>query len=132
MLFGLKISLAIFQRAAEIPIRPLINDGKCFIYIDDIIIFSSIFNDHTKYIQEVFDALEKYKNKLYTPEERRSKAKEDEPNFFPHTLDWYDGVAYDRRSRKIYIPRKFHSQILIWSSRHQQNFESTKTLRLVA
>jgi len=54
--FGLTNAPATFQRLMEMVLRGL-NWKICLIYLDDIICFSTSFNDHLKRLREVFDRL---------------------------------------------------------------------------
>lgn len=61
--FGLKNSPAIFQRALDDILRQHI--GKiCFIYIDDILIFSETEEEHIQNIETIFTTLEKANMKV--------------------------------------------------------------------
>jgi hypothetical protein len=52
--------------------------------------------------------------KLPTPAEMSESCKQEEKDMKPGTLDWYEGAAYGRMSRRMYIPTKFRLQILLW------------------
>ena len=41
-------------------------------------------------------------------------AKEEEAEMPPGTLDWYDGIAYGRIARRIYIPAPYRERLLLW------------------
>ena len=56
MPFGLTNAPATFQRLMECALAGLVGD-QCLIYLDDIIIFSSTFNEHLKCLACVFDRL---------------------------------------------------------------------------
>ena len=56
MPFGLTNAPATFQRLMECALAGLVGD-QCLIYLDDIIIFSSTFNEHLKRLACVFDRL---------------------------------------------------------------------------
>lgn len=61
--FGLKNAPAIFQRALDDILRELI--GKmCFVYVDDIIIFSKDEQSHLESIKKVFETLEQANMKI--------------------------------------------------------------------
>jgi hypothetical protein len=51
---------------------------------------------------------------LPKPQDMADESKRDEAELPPGTLDWYDNVAYGRKSRKIYIPKKYRVQLLLW------------------
>ena len=51
---------------------------------------------------------------LPSPEEMQSAAKEEEESLPKGTLDWYNGVAYGRVSRRMYIPIPYRYQLLLW------------------
>ena len=61
--FGLKNAPAHFQKMMEIILSGL-HWKRCIIYIDDIILFSTTFDDHLTTIREVFDALTKANLKI--------------------------------------------------------------------
>ena len=56
MPFGLTNAPATFQRLMECTLAGLVGD-QCLIYLDDVIIFSSTFNDHLRRLASVFDRL---------------------------------------------------------------------------
>lgn len=56
MPFGLKSAPATFQRTMENILRG-INNEKCLVYLDDIIIFSTSLQEHISRLREVFDRL---------------------------------------------------------------------------
>lgn len=61
--FGLKNAPAIFQRALDDILRQLI--GKiCYVYVDDIIIFSRDERSHLRHVNEVFETLERAHMKI--------------------------------------------------------------------
>lgn len=61
--FGLKNAPSIFQRALDDILRNHI--GKiCFVYIDDIIIFSKTEDDHVRHIQDIFHTLNRARMKV--------------------------------------------------------------------
>lgn len=55
--FGLKISPTVFQRAIEKALRPLIDQGRVSVYIDDIIIFTDTVSMHLTLLQQVLTLL---------------------------------------------------------------------------
>ena len=57
MPFGLKNSPATFQRAMDDVLRKLIVEGKCLVYIDDVIILGKNLEEHLRNIREVFETL---------------------------------------------------------------------------
>ena len=63
MPFGLKNAPEIFQRAVDDVLREFI--GKiCFVYIDDIIIFSKSEEDHAQYLELIFQTLQQANFKI--------------------------------------------------------------------
>ena len=56
MPFGLTNAPATFQRLMKCTLAGLVGD-QCLIYLDDVIIFSSTFNDHLRRLASVFDRL---------------------------------------------------------------------------
>lgn len=63
MPFGLKNAPATFQRVMDNVLRELL--GKiCFVYMDDIIVFSSSLQEHISNLQTIFITLEKYNLKI--------------------------------------------------------------------
>lgn len=61
--FGLKNGPAIFQRTLDDILRDF--TGKiCYVYIDDIIIFSKTEEDHIRHLNIVFDTIEKANMKV--------------------------------------------------------------------
>ena len=56
--FGLKNSMATFQRLLNNVLRGLINK-TCFCYVDDICTFSNNIDEHIERLSEIFDRLEK-------------------------------------------------------------------------
>jgi RNase H-like domain found in reverse transcriptase/Reverse transcriptase (RNA-dependent DNA polymerase)/Integrase zinc binding domain len=68
--------------------------------------------------------------KLPTPAEMQAESKLEEASLKPGTLDWYDGVAYGRMSRRMYIPTKFRLQLLLWfhASRYGGHQGVTRTI----
>lgn len=54
--FGLKNAPGIFQRAIDDVLREQIGKS-CYVYVDDVIIFSENMEDHVKHIAEVLDRL---------------------------------------------------------------------------
>ena len=63
MLFGLCNAPATFQRLMEMCMGAL-NLQDCLIYLDDIIIYSSTFEEHIERLQAVFERLQKHNLKL--------------------------------------------------------------------
>ncbi|ODM21526.1 hypothetical protein SI65_02370 [Aspergillus cristatus] len=58
MPMGLATAPAIFQRFINSVLLPFL--GKtCFVYLDDIIIFSTTFEEHERHVTEILEALEK-------------------------------------------------------------------------
>jgi hypothetical protein len=63
MPFGLKTSPASFQRAMDNILKG-IQGTHCLIYLDDIIIFSSTFQEHITRLKKVFETLRKANLKI--------------------------------------------------------------------
>jgi hypothetical protein len=63
MQFGLTNAQATFQRLMEICMGDL-NLRDCLIYLDDIIIFSTIFKEHIERLETVFSRLAEHNLKL--------------------------------------------------------------------
>jgi len=59
MPFGVTNALAVFQRLMQRVLSELQMGGDTFVsvYLDDVIIFSSSFEDHMKHLKMVFDRL---------------------------------------------------------------------------
>jgi hypothetical protein len=53
---GLANSPGTFQRVMEAVLRGL-SWKSCLVYLDDIIVFSKIFDEHFVYLEEVFERL---------------------------------------------------------------------------
>ncbi|MGH2624565.1 MAG: RNase H-like domain-containing protein, partial [Sphingobacterium sp.] len=51
---------------------------------------------------------------LPTPQQMQADAKAEEVDLPPGTLDWYDGIAYGRRTKKLFIPSKYRMQLVMW------------------
>ena len=51
---------------------------------------------------------------LPDPKEFAAAAKLEEATLPPGTLDWYEGTAYGRRSKRIYIPERYRMDLLLW------------------
>jgi transposase InsO family protein len=51
---------------------------------------------------------------LPEPAEMREEAKREEIGLPPGTLDWYEDIPYGRTSRRMYIPTKYRTQLLLW------------------
>ena len=71
---------------------------------------------------------------LPKPEEMLIDAKAEEAELPPGTFDWYNGTAYGRVSRRMYIPKRYRNQLLLWfhTSRfggHQGVTRTTNRLR---
>ena len=59
MAFGLSGAPATFQGAMNTTLRPLLR--KCVIvFFDDILVFSSTFEEHLTHLEQVFALLKKY------------------------------------------------------------------------
>jgi hypothetical protein len=63
MPFGLKNAPATFQRVMDNIMAGLQNE-LCMVYMDDIIIYSSTFDEHIKRLTQIFERLKKYNLKL--------------------------------------------------------------------
>ena len=63
MPFGLKNAPATFQRVMDTVLRPYLYKF-CFVYMDDIVIFSKSLQDHIFHIKQIFTELEKYNLKI--------------------------------------------------------------------
>lgn len=61
MPFGLRNSPPVFQRFINNVFRPLINEGKIAVYLDDILIASADFDVHLKILEEVLQLISKYR-----------------------------------------------------------------------
>jgi reverse transcriptase-like protein len=55
--FGLKISPTVFQRAIEMALRELIDEGKAQVYVDDIVVATFDFIEHLTTLRRLFAAL---------------------------------------------------------------------------
>ena len=56
MPFDLTNAPATFQHLIECTLAGLVGD-QCLIYLDDVVVFSSTFNDHLRYLASVFEIL---------------------------------------------------------------------------
>lgn len=63
MPFGLRNAPSTFQRLMDSILRGMQNE-KCFVYLDDIIIFSTSLQEHIERLQEVFERLRKARLKI--------------------------------------------------------------------
>lgn len=63
MPFGLKNAPSTFQRVMDNILRGIQNE-KCLVYLDDIIIFSTSLQEHINRLREVFDRLRKSNFKI--------------------------------------------------------------------
>lgn len=61
--FGLKTAPSTFQRLMN-SVLAGINGIKCFVYLDDIVIYGSNLKQHNRKLQEVFDRLREFNLKL--------------------------------------------------------------------
>lgn len=59
MPFGLKNAPRVFQRIINTSLAGLVGN-ECFVYMDDIIVFSTSFEDHLVYLQKVLAQLQKF------------------------------------------------------------------------
>ena len=59
MPFGLKNAGACFQRMMNTVLQPLIVEGACRVFVDDIIIFSKTFQDHVRHVERALQLLRK-------------------------------------------------------------------------
>lgn len=100
MPFGLKNAPATFQRVMDCVLRELI--GKCcFVYMDDIIIFSSSLQEHKKHIAQVLQKLREAQLKIQLD---KCEFFRKETQFLGHTVS-EEGVKPN--SDKIEIIRKW-------------------------
>ena len=88
------------------------------------------------YVPEVLHAVHTFEDSftLPKPEEMREQSKLDELELPPGALDWYNDTAYSRLTRKMYVPKMFREQLLLWfhTSRfggHQGVTRTTNRLR---
>lgn len=63
MPFGLKNAPSTFQRVMDNILREYIHKF-CFVYMDDIVIFSKSLHDHTVHIKQIFNKLREYNMKV--------------------------------------------------------------------
>ena len=63
MPFGLKNAPATFQRLMNNVLTGL-QGNRCFVYLDDIVIFADTLENHNKKLTEIFDRLQKFNLKL--------------------------------------------------------------------
>lgn len=63
MPFGLAYAPATYQRLTENCLGDL-NLNICFIYLDDLIVFSKTFEDHVKRLQSIFQCIRENNSKL--------------------------------------------------------------------
>jgi hypothetical protein len=60
----------------------------------------------------VHSAMDDYR--LPTADEMAAAAKEEERALQPGTLDWYEGHAYSRIARRLFVPSPFRRTFLLW------------------
>lgn len=65
MPFGLKNAPSTFQRLMNTVLSG-IQDIKCFVYLDDIVVFSDNLENHNKRLKEVFERLNNFNLKIHT------------------------------------------------------------------
>lgn len=82
MPFGLKGAPATFQRAMNYALTGL-TGVKCFVYLDDVVIYGYDLQDHNKKICDVFNALRKFNLKL---QPRKCFFLRKEINFLGHVI----------------------------------------------
>lgn len=63
MPFGLKNATATFQRAMNAILSGL-QGTRCFVYIDDIVVYGGTLENHNKNLHEIFERIAEYKLKL--------------------------------------------------------------------
>lgn len=63
MPFGLKNAPATFQRAMDHILMKYLYKN-CFVYIDDVVIFSKSLQDHIIHLKQIFTELRKYNLKV--------------------------------------------------------------------
>ena len=63
MPMGLSTASATFQRLMELILQSL-NWQTCIIYLDDIVVYGSTFQEHLSRVKEVFDRIQKSGMKL--------------------------------------------------------------------
>lgn len=85
MPFGLKNAPSIFQRALDDILREHIGK-RCFVYIDDIIIFSKNEEDHIKDIEEIFKTLQ----------DANMKVQLDKSEFFKKEVEFLGFIVSDQ------------------------------------
>ena len=64
MPFGLSNAPATFQRLMDLVLAGRLQYEQCLVYLDDVIVFSSTFEEHTSRLRSVFDRLVKAGLKL--------------------------------------------------------------------
>lgn len=90
--FGLKISAAIFQRVLANILRRNGLTGFCINYINDILVFSETFDQHTRHIEQLMKIMEKEGFRLKLA---KCKLAEKSVKYLGHIIE-KDGVRPER------------------------------------
>ena len=82
MPFGLKNAPSTFQRVMDNVLREFLHKS-CFVYMDDIVIFSKSLNEHLQYLQAKFKKLRQYNFKVQI---EKSKFLRKDVEFLSHVI----------------------------------------------
>ena len=98
MPFGLKSAPSTFQRLMNNVLMGLIGT-RCFVYLDDIIIFGETLDDHNNRLKEIFERLRKFRLKI---EPDKCEFLKTELTYLGHTVT-SEGVKPDPQKIKLFV-----------------------------
>ena len=94
--FGLKTAPATFQRMMNVVLSGL-TGSRCFVFLDDIVVYAKLLADHDAKIRQVFDRLRRSNLKL-KPEKCEFLRKE--VSYLSHVIS-ENGVLPDKTKTKV-------------------------------